>query len=329
MAALSDTLPSYLDWARRLGPDGNIDTIIEILSEENPTLEDCVVLEANGPLSHRTTVRSGIPAGTWRRLNYGVPVQKGKTKQITDTVGSLETYAEVDKDLADLNGNTAAWRMSEEAAYVEGLSQTMANTIIYGNTDTDPERFMGLAERYNDLSADNGRMVVQSATGDTGSDNTSIWGIVWGPRSVHKIFPKGSTAGLSFKDLGEVTLEDDATPTGLFQGYRSHYQWKAGLVLRDWRQVTRIQVDVADFPTENVIDLMIEGYNQLKSPNNGRLVWYTTRAVKTILDKEAVNKTNMALAQQQQDNGGPMTTFWGAPVKMLEALLSSTEDTVA
>lgn len=329
MAALSDTHPSYLDWAKRLGPDGNIDTIVEILSEQNPTLEDCVVLEANGPLSHRTTVRAGIPAGTWRRLNYGVPVEKGTTKQITDTIGSLETYGEVDKDLADLNGNSAAWRMSEEGAFMEGLSQTMADTLIYGNTDTDPERFMGLAERYNSLSADNGRMIVQSATGDTGSDNSSIWGIVWGPKSCHKIFPKASTAGLKFEDLGQVTLLDGNTPTGYYEGYRSHYQWKAGLSLRDWRQVTRVQVDLADFPTENLIDLLITAYNQLQSPGQGRLVWYCTRAVKAILDKEAVNKSNMALSQQQQDNGGPMTMFWGAPIKLLESLLDSTETTVS
>ena len=53
------------------------------------------------------------------------------------------------------------------------------------------------------------------------------------------------------------------------------------------------------------------------------------RTVKTILDKEAVNKSNMALSQQQQDNGGPMTTVWGAPIKFLESLLDSTEATVA
>ena len=172
-------------------------------------------------------------------------------------------------------------------------------------------------------------MILQSTTGDTGSDNSSIWGIGWGPRSVHKIFPKASTAGLSFKDLGEVTLEDDNTPVGMFQGYRSHYQWRAGLTLRDWRQTTRIQVDVADFPTSNVIDLMIDAYNNLHAPGGGRLVWYVTRAVKTILDQEAVNKSNMALSQQQQDNGGPMTMFWGAPIKFLESLLDSTETAVA
>lgn len=328
MAALVTTHPSYLDWAKRLDPDGNIDTIVEILHEEMPLMEDMVVKEANSTLSHRTTVRSGLPVGVWRRLNYGVAVEKSTTVQITDTIGSLETYAEVDKALADLNGNSAAWRMSEEKAFIEGMGQTMADTVIYGNTDTDPEKFMGMAERYNDLAADNARMIVQSTSGVTGTNNSSVWGIVWG-NDIHGIFPKKSMAGLQFEDLGQKTLEDAVG--GYYEGYRSHYTWKAGMSVRDWRQATRVQVDVADLVPggDNMIDLMIEGYNQLTKPNGGRLVWYATRAVKTALDKEAVNKSNMALAQQQQDNGGPMTTFWGAPVKLLETLLDSTETAVA
>ncbi len=34
--------------------------------------------------------------------------------------GMLETYSEIDKALADLNGNTAAYRLSEDRAFLEG-----------------------------------------------------------------------------------------------------------------------------------------------------------------------------------------------------------------
>ena len=324
MAALSDTAPTYLDWARRLDPDGNIATIVEILSEELPMLEDAAVVEGNDILSHRTTVRSGLPTGTWRKLNYGVPVEKGKTKQITDTIGSLESYGEVDKDLALLNGNSAAWRLSEEAAFIEGLSQTMGDTIVYGNTDTDPEKFLGLTERYNDSSAENARMIINGGGGDA-STQSSIWGVTWGERSCHMTFPKGSTAGLSFQDLGEETLDDGSS--GLYQGFRTHYSWKAGMVLRDWRKVTRIanckpSELVAD--TTSILDLMIDAQNQLKSPGtNGQLVWYVNRGVKAVLDKEAKNQSNMALEVQKQDNRGPVTMFWGNPIKLMENLITT------
>lgn len=319
MAELNTTRPSYLDWSKQLDPDGNIAMISEILSEVNPIVGDAVVVEANGPISHRTTVRAGLPAGAWRRLNYGVQVEKGTTKQVTDTIGMLESYGEVDKDLAELNGNAAAWRMNEERAFIEGLGQTMSDTFVYGNTDTDPERFLGLTYRYNDVSADNGRMVIDG--GGTGSDFTSIWGVVWDAGSCHMTFPKGSSAGLSFQDLGEWTLED--AMGGYYQGYRTHYQWKAGMVVRDWRQVTRISVDSGSLSSETLLDHMADAYNQLERPDAGRLCWYANRTVKAALDKEAMNKGNMSLNMQQQDNGGPVTTFWGAPIKRLDSILNT------
>ncbi len=327
MAELDVLHPNYLDWAKRLDPDGNIATIAEILSAETPILEDMVVVEANGAVSHRTTVRSGLPAGAWRRLNYGVPVEKGKTKQITDVIGSLETYGEVDKDLAMLNGNSAAWRLSEESGFIEGLAQTMSTTVLYGNTDSDPEKFLGLTYRYDDPTADNGRMVIDGGAGSSsGADQTSIWGVVWGAKSCHMTFPNGSTAGLHFEDLGQVTLDDDATPVGHYEGFRTHYQWKAGMVVRDWRQVVRIcnlDNSVTNLTSGKILDLMVDAMNQIHRPGAGRMVWYANRTVKAVLDKEALNKDNMALAQQQQDNGGPVTMFWGTPIKHLESLVNT------
>ena len=319
MAELGTTNPNFLDWTKTLNPDGSIATVAEILSETNPIVGDAVVVEANGPTSHRTTVRTGLPAGTWRRLNYGVQVEKSRTAQVTDTIGMLEAYAEVDKDLAMLNGNSAAWRMSEDRAFIEGLSQSMADTVVYGNTDSDPEKFLGLHPRYDDSTAENARMVIDD--GGSGTDQTSIWGVVWGADSCHMTFPKGSSAGLSFEDLGQETLSDAAG--GLYEGYRSHYQWKAGLVVRDWRQVTRIVVDTSVVSSNNLLDHMADAQNQINRPNAGRLVWYANRTMKSRLDKEAMNKTNMALTTQQQDNGGPVTLFWGKPVRLLDSILNT------
>lgn len=320
MAELPNARPSYLDWSKTLDPDGNIATIAEIMSEVNPILEDAVVVEANGPVSHRTTVRSGLPSGAWRRLNYGVPVEKGQTKQVTDTIGMLETYGEVDKDLAELNGNSAAWRIGEERAFIEGLAQTMSDTMVYGNTDTDPEKFLGLTYRYDDTSADNGRMIVPS--GGAGADQTSIWGVVWDQNSCHMTFPKGSSAGLQFEDLGQKTIDGPVANT-YFEGYRTHYQWKAGMVVRDWRQVARVQVDTSAIASATILDDMADAFNQIERPGAGRLVWYANRTVKAALDKEAMNKDNMALKMQEQDNGGPVTMFWGSPIKRLDSILNT------
>lgn len=50
--------------------------------------------------------------------------------QVTDGIGMLETYAEIDKSLADLNGNTAEFRLSEDRAFLEAMNQQMAQTLF-------------------------------------------------------------------------------------------------------------------------------------------------------------------------------------------------------
>jgi hypothetical protein len=225
MAAVGATNPTLIDVASRTEGGKVASTIVELLAETNDIIQDATFLEANDGSSHKTTIRSGLPTATWRQLNYGVQPSKSTTVQVKDACGMLEAYAEIDKALADLNGNTSAFRLSEDRAHLEGMNQAFADTLIYGNTATNPERFMGLAPRYNSTSAQNGSNVILG--GGSGSDNTSIWLVVWSPNTVHGLFPKGSKAGLSHRDLGEVTLEDAAN--GRFQGYRTHYKWDCGL----------------------------------------------------------------------------------------------------
>ena len=179
MPTLSTTNPTLADVAARMAPDGKIDPqIVEMLNETNEILDDMTVIEANGFTEHKTTVRSGLPTGTWRKLNYGVQPEKSRTVQVKDSMGMLETYAEVDKALADLNGNSAAWRLSEDRAFIEGMNQTQASTLFYGDSSIDAEKFTGMTPRFNSLSAENGQNIIDA--GGTGSDNASIWLMVWG-----------------------------------------------------------------------------------------------------------------------------------------------------
>jgi hypothetical protein len=242
MAVLSAIHPTLLDVTKRLDPGGKIDTIAEILNETNPILDEMVWIEGNLPTGHRTTVRTGLPTPTWRKLYGGVQPTKSTTIQITDSTGMLEAYAEVDKALADLNGNTSAFRLSEDRAHIEGMNQEMAQTVIYGNEGTEPEAFTGLAPRFNSLAAQNGQNIIQNV-GIDGNDNASMWLIVWGANTVHGIYPKGSKAGLDMNDKGQVTIENVDGAGGRMEAYRTHYRWDAGLTVRDWRYIVRIQYD--------------------------------------------------------------------------------------
>ena len=325
MATLDATNLTLMDWAKRQDPDGNIDDIVELLSEDNLILEDAVFLEGNLPTGHRSTVRTGLPSVTWRLLNYGVQPSKSTTAQVTDAAGMLEAYSEVDADLINLNGNKASFRLSEDRAFVQAMSQEMANTLFYGNTGTDPEKFMGLAPRFNSLTAENGDNIIDA--GGTGADNCSIWLMVWGANTCHMFFPKGSNAGLQWRDLGEETLKD--ANGGLYQGYRSWYQWKAGLVVRDWRYIVRIaNIDVSDLAIDksgasaNLVDLMVRALEQVRNLTGGTPVFYCNRTISSMLRRQITNQTNVNLVFDNV-GGKHVMSFDGVPVRRVDALLNT------
>lgn len=330
MATIGNNNPTLLDFAKRQDPDGKIDTIVEMLSEENAILEDMSFVEGNLETGHRTTVRSGMPTATWRKLNYGVQPDKSTTVQVTDSCGMLEAYAEVDKKLADLNGNTSAFRLSEDVAFLESMNQTMADTVFTGDVDVYPERFMGLGPRYDSLSAENGGNII--AGGGSGSDNHSIWLVVWSPTTCHGIFPKGSKAGFSHEDLGEVTLDDAAG--GHYQGYRTHYQWDIGLTVKDWRYIVRIaNIDNSALTNNaasgaNLRELMVKAVHKIPNLSRGRAVFYANRTIETFLDLQTLNANNGAYSYSEI-MGKKVLSFRGIPIKRCDALLDGTEATIS
>ncbi len=326
MATLSVRNPTLLDLAKASDPDGKIATIVEILNETNEVLEDMTWIEGNLPTGHRTTIRSGLPAPTWRKLYGGVQPNKATNVQVTDNTGMLEAYAEIDKALADLNGNTAAFRLSEDRAHIEGMNQEMADTIFFGNEDTEPEAFTGLAPRFNSLSAENADNIIDA--GGTGSDNGSIWLVIWGPNTVHGIVPKGSTAGLQHTDKGQVTLEDasDGSNTGRMEAYRSHYRWDAGLTVRDWRFIVRIAnidrsnrtADASSGP--DLPDLMFQAVDLVPNMSMGRAVFYMDRRMRGFLRRQVPNATGLSTLTMENVGGKMLNAFQGVPVRRVDAL---------
>jgi len=325
MATVGTGVLNLADWAKRLDPDGKTATIVEILNETNEVLEDMAWVPGNLPTGHRTTVRTGLPTVAWRILNYGVAQSKSRSVQVTDTCGMLEAYSKIDKSLADLNGNTAEFRLSEDRPFLEAMNQEMASTLFYGNTSTDPEEFLGLAPRYSSLSAENADNIVTGGSDDT--DNTSIWLVVWGPNTCHGIFPKGSMAGLQHQDLGEDTLTDAAG--GEYQGYRAHYKWDAGLCLRDWRYVVRIcNIDVSDLAKDasgdsaDIQDLLDQALEIPPNLRMGTPVIYCNKTIRSILRRQVKRVGNIRLNLDNFE-GKQILSYDGIPVRRCDAILDT------
>jgi len=326
MAALATTNPTILDLSKRTDPDGSIATIIELLNETNEILDDMSFQEGNLSTGHVTTVRTGLPAPTWRKLYGGVQPTKSRTAQITDNLGMLEAYAEVDVRLADLNGNTSEFRLSEDRPHLEGMNQELVDTLFNGNEGTRPETFTGFGPRYNDLSTENGIDNIIDG-GGTGVDNTSIWLVVWGPNTCFGIIPKGSQAGFRMTDKGQVTIEDvDGAGGGRMEAYRTHYAWDAGLVLRDWRYVVRIaNIDKSLLTNDlsggaDIVDLLTQAVEIPPNLNMGRPVIYVNKTIRTMMRRQIVNKVASSTLTMDEVAGRKVVHFDGIPVRRVDAL---------
>lgn len=328
MATLAVTHPTLLDLARVTGPDGKVVSVIEILNETNEILDDMVWMEGNLATGHRTSVRTGLPIPTWRKMYGGVQPGKSTSATITDSCGMLEAYAEVDKALADLNGNTGAFRTNEDRAFLEGMNQEVADTIFYGNEGTEPEAFTGFAPRFNDKSALNAENIIDA--GGTGTDNQSIWLVVWGPNTVHGIIPKGSIAGFQMKDLGEVTVENIDGASGRMQAYRTHYRWDVGLTVRDWRYVVRIaNIDKSlmtkDMTTgADIQDLMIQALELIPNLSAGRPAFYMSRGLRSMMSRQAIQMVKSGTLTMEQAQGSnnyrKYPAFQGIPIRRTDAI---------
>ena len=328
MATLSIRNPTLLDLAKVTDESGKVTVIVEILNEVLEELEDMVWVEGNLTTGHRTTVRTGIPQPTWRKMYGGIQPNKGETVQVVDNTGMLNAISEVDVDLADLNNNTAAFRLGEDRAHIEGMSQELSNILWFGNENTQPEAFTGFVPRFNSTTAENGDNIILGGSLAGQTDNTSIWLVVWDESLTHGIVPKGSTGGLQVMDMGKIMIQDasDSSNTGRMFAYVSHYKWFAGLTVRDWRYVVRVpNIDKSLLTNDassgaDLPDLMFQAMTLIPNLSRGKPAFYMSRGTMSFLRRQLAAATSMSTLQIENVGGKMVTRFQGIPIRRVDTL---------
>lgn len=325
MATLGSSYSTLIDGLKRGGPkEADTAEVIEILSETNEIMLDSVAVEANEGVTHLSTIRTGLPSNIWRRLYQGVPESKSTTQQVRDACGMLESFASHDRDLVLKQTNPQRFRVLESRAHLEAMGQSLAETFIYGDTAIHPERFMGLAPRYDrhqNTDASRSSYNVIDA-GGTGSDNTSIWFVKWSDATVHFIYPTNSNAGITHDDLGlDTVLDADGNP---YRAYRDHYKHDVGFVVKDWRAVARVaNIDVSQLRVGSLAieDLMIEAFYRTDD-TQGTMAVYCNRDVQVALHKRAKDQANVNLSVEEFA-GKKVVSFLGAPIRRVARILNT------
>jgi hypothetical protein len=319
MALLTGNRLTLVDLAKRT-KDNAILAIAEVLNKVNAVLDDAPWVNANGETQHITSKRLSLPSGSWRKINSGVALEKATTTQVVETIGMLESFSQVDSALIEIAPDPAAFRLSEDLAFVEGMSQTLAYQIFYGSTVGAPEKFDGFATRYAHLTT----MGVSSVHnvhnyGGTGSTLNSLWIVQWGVDKAHMVYPRNAArnVGITPKDDGELTVYDASGNP--YKVYQTHFKIFAGMVVRDDRCVQR----VCNVPATavNLSDKLVDALRQMAQNGAGAVI-YGNSTVLGCLDKEAKDKTNVFYGPADAF-GRPTMFFRGVPVKQADSLITT------
>ncbi len=323
MFQIGDTYLNLADGFKRSSSGESREAIVvELLSQTNEIMLDAHTMAANDGASHISTIRTGLPATTWRKLYKGVPASKSTTQQVRDTCGMLESFSSHDRDLVDKQSNPRRFRIIESRAHLEAMGQEMAATFIYGDTAVDPEKFMGLSPRYNAYQTTDDTKSsynVIDAGGANADSNTSIWFVKWSDSTAHFIYPKESRAGLRHDDIGLDTVDDDQGNP--YRAYRDHYKHDIGLVVKDWRSIARVaNIDITDLRDGNVAieDFMLEAFYRTDD-TGGKMAIYCNREVQVALHKRAKSQQNVNLSVETFE-GKKVVSFLGAPIRRVRAI---------
>ena len=340
--------PSLFDLSSRLDPEGKIPLIAEMLSQCNDWADDAPWVEANEATGHEFVFRTSIPAGAWRSYNSGVPYGKSTTGKARVGLGMLEDYSQVDRALAEHSGNVEKFRYSEDAAFLEGMGQTIAQTIFYGNTIAYPSQFMGLSGFYNTISTANAQNAANViSAGGSASSNTSLWMIGWSQRSFYCCYPRGSKAGLDMENKGEVTPGFDALGNR-FEAYTTWFRQQAGIVPNDWRfgaairNIDTTAAGLAGGTPPDIFALLAQlmltfpsftraasGITKTDDPNGDlgvRAVIYMNRTLRHWADVQAMRQRNVLLRIDDYA-GKPVMAYRDIPFKVVDQI-SNNEATI-
>lgn len=330
MAALSSTMLTLLDLARRTDPDGTGAKVVEVLHQQNEMLEDMVWMQGNLETGHQATIRTGIPAPTWTKIGGGITPAKSTTAPIKFATGKMQALSEVPADLLELASDPAAARFIEERAFIEGMNQELQSTLLYGNSGSEPEAFTGLATHYNSLSAQNADNIIDA--GGSSTDNRSIFLVYWSDSTVFGIVPKHVSGGMKVTDYGKGWIEDasNGSNTGRMLAYRTHFEMHAGLVVADWRAAVRVcNIDKSNLnaaisgSSADLADLMFQAMELVPAAARiGRPAFYMDRYTLTMLRRQLAKSTANSTLQYRDVGGIKVAEFHGVPIRRVDAMAS-------
>lgn len=313
---------TLLDVAQRTDPNGVIPDLVEVLNKQNNVLPHIPFVETNRDNSLVFKSRAALPSVHRRRFNQGYKASKSRVSTVEEACGMVVGRAEIDKALAEMNGNVAAVRYSEDKAFMESFAQDFSKSFFYASDKTNVDQVTGMAPRLDSLSGYGAEQIVSAGTpGD--NTNTSIWGVIFGTSGVHGIYPRGTKAGLSHNDRGILDVNDENGDP--YPAYVTDWEWKYGFAVRNVKKIVRIaNIDTRNLEGIDLLEQLIKASYRLDKAGEGRLVWFCNKTIAQALDLQARREvqTGGQLGYTEVD-GKPVVEFRKSPILEDDAILDT------
>lgn len=323
---LNNNNSNLLDLARSLGADGMPLRVIEHLSMKRPLLQYLPWKESNQSDGHTISRRRALPSGIWKKVNQGIPAGKASQDVLKEACGMLAGRSIIDEDIVELNGG-APYRAKQELAWAEGLMNQLETAILYENAKLNAERITGIIPRLDSLSGAWSDQIVSSSIAHSGNDQSSIIFMKPGLDTVYGIVPKGTKAGLKYRDAGLINVEDEDGDE--FPAYQGVWKWRCGICVEDARFLVRLcNIDTSAIAKTGklLIQDMVDAAHRLYDMEGAIIL--ANRTISTYLHQQALDSSTNSTFSQIEPGGRKITTFLGMPIIQCDAL-KKTESVVA
>lgn len=314
--------------------DGKFDKdIVDMVLESNPISGHFVVITANNGTNNTTTIRTGMPDGTWVSYYEGVQPTKGTKKQVTDSAGKLKHLIQVDADLIEESGDEAAEMGDEAFEHSESMVQEICECLFFGNTKVNGKKFNGLGPIYSELctassTRKDASYYTLGAKRSASPDSThlrSIWLVGWGRMGTHLFAPKNTTLGLQKGpvETRNADLVDAGGNHKVLRVKEQEFKWTVGLTCKDFSKNVRIcNIELNNLETLDLDlgDLMLQAVCRAKKTGVAQKFYMSPLVYEWLCRKARKDKVENGFFSFADYEGELILHFQGIPIFQCDCL---------
>lgn len=329
-------------------PNGFVDKdIVEMMAQENPVLQDVLWKQCNKGREDFVTIRTGMPDAVLRAFYEGFKGSKTSKKQVTNACCTVTTGIEFDWRLYEADKDKVSFLSDEQRANSSVLGDKAAALLIYGDSDKDPKGINGFFKTYGEFGAVTGSSMqtddrkasfytfnagtTAQLTASSGLARRSLLLVGWGAKSMHGIYPEGSSSGIKIESLTSQYVDDGAG--GRLRMGLQEMNWDLGLNIRDFRYGGRIaNIDVMSDPsnanTPDVTTFVRKLVTRVKS-NGVTQRFYCSRLVMEHIAEQFEKKTSANAIKYADLEQKKDASLLGIPVSICDCMNGDEEAVLA